>query len=103
MRLLSVNVGLPRELPWRGGTVRTAIFKAPVDGRRRVRRLNVDGDGQADLVGHGGEHRAVYVYVRSAFDHWAEFLALSNRRILADQMQFLKTQFNSHKRLLSFQ
>ena len=74
MRLLSVNVGLPRELPWRGRTVRTAIFKSPVPGRRRVRRLNVDGDGQADLVGHGGEHRAVYVYDRSAYDHWAAFL-----------------------------
>ena len=65
MRLLSVNVGLPREVSWRGRTVRTAIFKSPVAGRRRVRRLNVDGDGQADLVGHGGEHRAVYVYDRS--------------------------------------
>ena len=71
---LSVNVGLPREVEWRGRTVRTAIFKAPVDGRRRVARLNVDGDGQADLVGHGGEHRAVYVYDRSAYDHWAGYL-----------------------------
>jgi ferredoxin-NADP reductase/MOSC domain-containing protein YiiM len=74
MRLLSVNVGLPRDVPWRGGTVRTAIYKWPVTGRRRVRRLNVHGDGQADLVGHGGEHRAVYVYDRSAYGHWAEFL-----------------------------
>jgi len=74
MRLLSVNVGLPREVSWRGRTVRTAIFKSPVAGRRRVRRLNVDGDGQADLVGHGGEHRAVYVYDRSAYDHWSEVL-----------------------------
>ena len=75
MRLLSVNVGLPREVEWRGRTVRTAIFKSPVSGRRRVRRMNVDGDGQADLVGHGGEHRAVYVYDRSAYEHWSEFLA----------------------------
>jgi ferredoxin-NADP reductase/MOSC domain-containing protein YiiM len=74
MRLLSVNVGLPREVGWRGRTVRTAIFKSPVEGRRLVRRLNVDGDGQADLVGHGGEHRAVYVYDRSAYEHWSEFL-----------------------------
>ena len=74
MRLLSVNVGLPREVQWRGRTVRTAIFKSPVEGRRRVRRLNVDGDGQADLVGHGGEHRAVYVYDRSAYEHWSEVL-----------------------------
>jgi MOSC domain-containing protein YiiM len=61
MKLVSVNVGLPRDVPWRGRSVRTAIFKSPVAGRRQVRRLNVDGDGQADLVGHGGEHRAVYV------------------------------------------
>ena len=74
MRLLSVNVGLPREVPWRGRTVRTAIYKSPVDDRRLVRRENVDGDGQADLVGHGGEHRAVYVYDRSAYDHWSEVL-----------------------------
>ena len=74
MRLLSVNVGLPREVSWRGRTVRTAIFKSPVPGRRRVGRLNVDGDGQADLVGHGGEHRAVYVYDRSAYEHWSEVL-----------------------------
>lgn len=74
MRLLSVNVGVPQEVRWRGRTVRTAIFKSPVVGRRRVRRLNVDGDGQADLVGHGGEHRAVYVYDRSAYDHWAHEL-----------------------------
>jgi ferredoxin-NADP reductase/MOSC domain-containing protein YiiM len=74
MRLLSVNVGLPREVSWRGRTVRTGIFKAPVRGRRHVRRLNVDGDGQADLVGHGGEHRAVYVYDWSAYEHWSEVL-----------------------------
>ena len=71
MRVLSVNVGLPRDVPWRGRTVRTAIFKSPVAGRRRVRRLNVDGDGQADLVAHGGEHRALYVYDRSAYEHWS--------------------------------
>jgi ferredoxin-NADP reductase/MOSC domain-containing protein YiiM len=74
MRLLSVNVGLPRDVEWRGQTVTTAIFKSPVVGRRRVRHLNVDGDGQADLVGHGGEHRAVYVYDRSAYEHWNEVL-----------------------------
>jgi ferredoxin-NADP reductase/MOSC domain-containing protein YiiM len=74
MRLLSLNVGLPREVEWDGRTVRTAIFKSPVEGRRRVRRLNVDGDGQADLVGHGGEHRAVYVYDRTAYEHWSEVL-----------------------------
>ena len=61
-RLLSVNVGLPRDIAWRGETVRTAIWKEPVQGRRMVRRLNIDGDGQGDLVGHGGEQRAVFVY-----------------------------------------
>jgi ferredoxin-NADP reductase/MOSC domain-containing protein YiiM/ferredoxin len=71
MRLVSLNVGLPREVEWRGRTVRTAIFKAPVAGRRRVDGLNVEGDGQADLMAHGGEHRAVYVYDASAYEHWA--------------------------------
>jgi ferredoxin-NADP reductase/MOSC domain-containing protein YiiM len=74
MRLVSVNVGVPQDVPWRGRRVRTAIFKAPVVGRRRVGRLNVDGDAQADLIGHGGEHRAVYVYDRSAYEHWSEVL-----------------------------
>jgi ferredoxin-NADP reductase/MOSC domain-containing protein YiiM len=74
MKLLSVNVGLPRDVSWRGRTVRTAIFKSPVGGRRHVSRLNVQGDGQADLVGHGGEHRAVYVYDRSSYEHWSRFL-----------------------------
>ena len=59
-RLLSVNVGLPRDIAWKGRTVHTAIWKDPVAGRRRVDRLNIDGDGQGDLAGHGGEQRAVY-------------------------------------------
>lgn len=54
-RLLSVNVGLPREVEWSGKTVRTAVWKSPVDGRRMVRNLNIDGDGQGDLAGHGGD------------------------------------------------
>jgi ferredoxin-NADP reductase/MOSC domain-containing protein YiiM len=70
-RLLSVNVGLPRDVTWRGRTVSTAIFKEPVDGRRTVRRLNVEGDGQADLEAHGGEHRAVFVYDAASVHHWA--------------------------------
>lgn len=61
-RLLSVNVGLPRDIEWQGKTVHTAVRKTPVQGRRMTRRLNVDGDGQGDLAGHGGEHRAVFVY-----------------------------------------
>jgi ferredoxin-NADP reductase/MOSC domain-containing protein YiiM len=69
-RLLSVNVGLPRDIPWQGKTVHTGIWKAPVQGRRRVRRLNIDGDGQGDLQGHGGEHRAVFVYQIDSYRYW---------------------------------
>ena len=61
-RLLSVNVGGPREIAWQGKTVRTAIWKEPVDGPRMVRRINIDSDDQADRLAHGGEHRAVFVY-----------------------------------------
>jgi len=73
-RLVSVNVGLPRDIVWKGRTVRTAIWKNPVQGRCRVRRLNLDGDGQADLGGHGGEQRAVFVYQIESYRHWAEQL-----------------------------
>jgi ferredoxin-NADP reductase/MOSC domain-containing protein YiiM len=76
-RLLSVNVGLPREHVWRGRTVRTAIWKDPVAGRRMVRRLNVDGDGQADLGGHGGEQRAVLVYQVESYRYWERELGRS--------------------------
>src|SRR5438309_2274313 len=74
-RLLSVNVGLPREIEWRGRTVRTAIWKEPVQGRRRAQRLNVEGDGQADLGGHGGEQRAVFVYQIESYRYWEERLS----------------------------
>jgi ferredoxin-NADP reductase/MOSC domain-containing protein YiiM len=73
MRLLSVNVGQSRTISWRGQLVRSAIWKEPVAGRRWVHTLNVAGDAQADLVGHGGEHRAVYVYDWSAYEYWSEF------------------------------
>jgi ferredoxin len=69
-RLLSVNVGLPRDVAWRGKTVHTGIWKTPVQGRRVVRRLNIDGDGQGDLAGHGGEHRAVFVYQIDSYRYW---------------------------------
>jgi ferredoxin-NADP reductase/MOSC domain-containing protein YiiM len=69
-QLLSINVGLPRDIAWRGEKVHTAIWKQPVQGRIRVRRLNVDGDGQGDLAGHGGEHRAVMVYQMDAYRYW---------------------------------
>ena len=73
-RLLSVNVGLPRDISWEGKTVYTAIWKVPVQGRRMVRRLNIDGDGQGDLAGHGGEHRAVFVYQMGSYHYWEEQL-----------------------------
>src|SRR5437660_9787201 len=73
-RLLSVNVGLPRDVEWRGKIVRTGIWKDPVQGRRRVKRLNVEGDGQADLGGHGGEQRAVFVYQIESYRYWEERL-----------------------------
>ena len=73
-RLLSVNVGLPRDISWEGKTVHTAIWKSPVVGRCMVRRLNLDGDGQGDLAGHGGEHRAVFVYQIGSYRYWEEQL-----------------------------
>jgi MOSC domain-containing protein YiiM/ferredoxin-NADP reductase len=73
-RLLSVNVGLPRDIAWKGRTVHTGIWKNPVTGRCRVGRLNLDGDGQGDLAGHGGEQRAVFVYQIESYRHWQEQL-----------------------------
>jgi ferredoxin-NADP reductase/MOSC domain-containing protein YiiM len=73
-RLLSVNVGLPRDVTWNGKTVRTAVWKSPVTGRRMARKLDIDGDAQADLVGHGGEHRAVFVYQMDSYNYWERFL-----------------------------
>ena len=69
-RLLSVNVGRPREVEWEGKTVRTAIWKEAVEGPRMVRRINVDGDDQADRLAHGGEHRAVFVYQIESYRYW---------------------------------
>ena len=76
-RLLSVNVGLPRDVTWNGKTVRTAVWKSPVTGRRMVRKLDIDGDAQADLAGHGGEHRAVFVYQMDSYHYWERFLGRS--------------------------
>src|SRR3954447_6260193 len=77
-RLLSVNVGLPRDVAWQGRTVHTGIWKAQVTGPRRVRRLNIDGDGQGDTAGHGGEHRAVFVYQDESYRYWQEHPGRSN-------------------------
>jgi ferredoxin-NADP reductase/MOSC domain-containing protein YiiM len=73
-RLLSVNVGLPRDIEWKGRTVHTGIWKDPVRGRCRAGRLNLDGDGQGDLAGHGGEQRAVFVYQIESYRYWQEQL-----------------------------
>ena len=72
--LRSVNIGLPRDVTWNGRTVRTAVWKSPAEGRRMVRKLNIDGDAQADLAGHGGEQRAVFVYQIDSYHYWESFL-----------------------------
>jgi ferredoxin-NADP reductase/MOSC domain-containing protein YiiM len=77
-RLLSVNVGLPRDVTWQGRTVHTGIWKTPVEGPRMVRRLNIDGDGQGDLNGHGGERRAVLVYQMDSYRYWQNHLGRSD-------------------------
>src|ERR1700754_1456533 len=73
-RLVSVNVGMPKDVPWQGKTVHTGIWKAPVEGPVMVRRLNIDGDGQGDLAGHGGEQRAGMVYQTESYDYWRDYL-----------------------------
>jgi MOSC domain-containing protein YiiM len=70
MKLLSVNVGLPREIEWKGRMVRTSIFKEPVSGRVKVTKLNVNGDQQSDLAVHGGIDKAVYVYPSEHYVFW---------------------------------
>jgi ferredoxin-NADP reductase/MOSC domain-containing protein YiiM len=72
--VLSVNVGLPQDVAWHGRTVHTAVWKRPAEGPRMVRRLNIDGDGQGDLAGHGGEHRAVFVYQIESYRYWQQQL-----------------------------
>lgn len=74
MKVVSINVGLPREVEWRGKTVRTSIFKEPVERRVRVERLNVEGDRQSDLTVHGGADKAVYAYPAEHYAFWREEL-----------------------------
>ena len=73
-RLVSVNVGMPKDVPWHGKTVHTGVWKTPVEGPVMVRRLNIDGDGQGDLAGHGGEQRAVMVYQTESYEYWQDYL-----------------------------
>jgi len=73
-RLMSVNVGLPQDVAWHGQTVHTAVWKRPVEGPQQVRRLNIDGDGQGDLAGHGGPNRAVFVYQLESYEYWQQQL-----------------------------
>jgi MOSC domain-containing protein YiiM len=75
MRVVSVNVGLPREVMWHGRMVITGIFKEPVEGRVAVRRLNLDGDRQADLTVHGGEQKAGYCYSLAHYEYWKKELS----------------------------
>jgi len=74
MKLVSVNVGLPREVIWHGRTVTTGIYKQPIEGRVALRKLNLDGDRQADLSVHGGEDKAVYCYPLEHYDYWKKEL-----------------------------
>lgn len=70
MKIVSLNIGLPREVTWHGRIVTTGIFKSPVAGRVMMRKLNLDGDAQADLTVHGGEHKAVYCYPLEHYAYW---------------------------------
>src|SRR6266481_2018769 len=74
MNLVSVNTGRPREVTWHGRIVSTAIFKEPVKGRVILRKLNLEGDRQADLTVHGGEYKAVYCYPLAHYDYWKKEL-----------------------------
>ena len=75
MNIVSVNVGLPRKVVWKGITVQTAIFKEPVAGAVAIRELNLDGDQQADLTVHGGLEKAVYAYPAEHYQYWREQLS----------------------------
>ncbi len=79
-RLVSVNVGMPKDMEWQDKTIRTGIWKSPVDGPVMVRRLNIDGDGQGDLAGHGGEQRAVMVYQAESYDYWKSYFGRDDLR-----------------------
>jgi MOSC domain-containing protein YiiM len=77
MKLLSVNVSFPKEITIKGKTIRTGIYKDPERERAKVGKLNIDDDGQADLLSHGGEFRAVYIYSFDKYDYWKRELGLA--------------------------
>jgi MOSC domain-containing protein YiiM len=81
VKLLSINVGGPREVEWEGELVTTGIFKSPIPGPVAVRRLNIDGDRQADLSVHGGIEKAVYAYPREHYAYWREQLPEADLRM----------------------
>jgi MOSC domain-containing protein YiiM len=70
MKIVSLNIGLPREVTWHGRSTTTAIYKQPLGGRAALRKLNLDGDRQADLTVHGGEYKAVYCYPLEHYSYW---------------------------------
>ena len=70
MKLLSINVSPPKEITHQGKVIRTGIFKDPIEGRIKVNKLNLEGDGQTDLIAHGGEYKAVYVYSYDNYAYW---------------------------------
>jgi MOSC domain-containing protein YiiM len=74
MKIVSLNVGMPQEVLWHGQPVTTGIFKSPTSERIRLRTLNLDGDRQADLTVHGGEHKAVYCYPVEHYTYWQKKL-----------------------------
>ena len=74
MKLISVNVGLPKDVLWHGRTVATGIYKQPVEGRTPLRKLNLDGDRQADLTVHGGKDKAAYCYPMEHYEYWKKEL-----------------------------
>jgi MOSC domain-containing protein YiiM len=77
LKVVSVNVGVPRDVVWHGRSVTTAIFKDPIVGRLTLRKLNLDGDRQADLTVHGGEFKAVYCYALEHYEYWHKELAVA--------------------------
>src|SRR3954453_9004159 len=74
MKVLSINVSLPKVMEWNDRKITTSIFKTPVEGRRHVAKLNIEGDAQSDLLAHGGEHRAIYIYQKDSYEFWKKEL-----------------------------